>query len=187
MPARSIRPDLTPAQIVGVVVAGVPIIANLAQAFGVWTATPAELDALQQAGGFAIAAAGTLFVGDAAIRVGRNVAQARVDAAVHNAEGHREAAAAAATISAASSPSSMPVPPPGHFATTSTTIGVLDEADNGDNDVEAPGAGVVAVPGEELVDDETELAAPPPDDEHPDDDAVTSSVTPDVPDGEVAP
>jgi hypothetical protein len=168
MPARSTRPDLTPAQIVGVVVAGVPILANLAQAFGVWTATPAELDALQQAGQFAIAAAGTLFVGDAAIRVGRNVAQARVDAAVHNAEGHREAAAAAATIAAAST--STPLP--------------LERIAPAAGDVEAPGAGVVAVPGEELVDDETELAAPPPADEHPDDGAVTASVAPDVPDGE---
>lgn len=136
----SVRPDLTPAQVIGVAVAGIPILASITQAFGIWTATPAELDSLNQAGQWAIATSGVLFIGDAAIRVGRNVAQGRVDAAVHNAEGNREAAAAAATIATvASSPA--------------TTLGEPITGTLGE--VRTAGASP-------LVDDETELASPPP-------------------------
>lgn len=157
----SVRPDVTPAQIIGVAVAAVPIVANIAQAFGVWTATPAELDSLNQAGQWAIATSGVLFIGDAAIRVGRNLADSRVDAAVHTAEGHTQAAAAAARITVAAAPAPAPA-----------MLGEIDEAPT-----PTPPAGEL----DELVDDDTELASPPPDADPAIDDPAIGTRTPAVP------
>jgi hypothetical protein len=74
---RGQRPDLTPAQVTAVLVAGVPVLATLLTAFGL-----ADLDGRQQAaltdaltwGGVL---AGLLIGGDATLRTARNMADAR--------------------------------------------------------------------------------------------------------------
>ena len=60
------RPDITPAQII----AGVPILASLLRAFGVYDLSKEEQDALSNATTWAMA----LIAGDAVIRFGRNLA-----------------------------------------------------------------------------------------------------------------
>lgn len=60
------RPDITPAQLV----AGIPILATLLRAFGVYDLNKEEQDALSDATVWAMALLGA----DAAIRFGRNLA-----------------------------------------------------------------------------------------------------------------
>jgi hypothetical protein len=67
------RPDITPAQIVS----AVPILCSLLAAFGVWTPTPDQKDALEATVGWAAA----LVLGDAGLRVGRGLASAKKEAA----------------------------------------------------------------------------------------------------------
>jgi hypothetical protein len=78
---KTLRPDITPAQVVGLVVVGIPAVATLLRVFGVYDLTDEQIgslnDLLQWAG---IVAAG-LFVSDAGLRSARNVSQAKVDAA----------------------------------------------------------------------------------------------------------
>jgi hypothetical protein len=66
------RPDLTPAQ----VVAGVPVLANLLHVFGVFSLDAAQTDSLEKTIGYGMA----LVAGDAAVRIGRNLKDARVEA-----------------------------------------------------------------------------------------------------------
>ena len=61
------RPDITPAQLV----AGIPLLAELAHSFGVFTLSEAQQDSLEKAILWAIALVGF----DAVIRFGRNLAQ----------------------------------------------------------------------------------------------------------------
>lgn len=68
---RGARPDLTPAQIVG----GVPVLANLLHAFGVFSLTVSQQDSLEQTITYGLA----LVAGDAVVRVGRNIKDARVE------------------------------------------------------------------------------------------------------------
>jgi len=75
------RPDLTPAQLIGVLVAGVPVVANLLRAFGLFDATPEQEQALQDALSWGAVLAGLLFVSDAGLRAARNAADAKRDAA----------------------------------------------------------------------------------------------------------
>lgn len=70
---RGDRPDLTPAQIAG----GVPVIANLANAFGIFHLSASQADSLQATILYGLVLVG----GDAAVRVGRNLKDARVEAA----------------------------------------------------------------------------------------------------------
>ena len=84
---RGQRPDLTPAQVIGVIVGGIPVIASLLRAFGVYEASPEQEQALQNAVTWGVAAAGLLFASDAGLRAARNVADARRDAAVLAAPG----------------------------------------------------------------------------------------------------
>jgi len=60
------RPDITRAQII----AGIPILASLLRAFGVYDLSKEEQDALSDATTWAMA----LIAGDAVIRFGRNLA-----------------------------------------------------------------------------------------------------------------
>ena len=78
---RGQRPDLTPAQVVGLLVAGIPIIANLLRAFGVFDATPDQEQALTDTMTWAGIFAGLLFASDAGVRAARNAADSRRDAA----------------------------------------------------------------------------------------------------------
>jgi hypothetical protein len=75
------RPDLTPAQVVGVLVAGVPVIATLLHAFGVYDVSPEQQQALGEALTWGGVLAGLLFASDAGVRAARNAADARRGAA----------------------------------------------------------------------------------------------------------
>ena len=77
-----VRPSITPAQIIGLLVAGVPAVAKLLQAFGVYEMTGEQTQALNDALQWAAIVAGALFVSDAGLRSARNVATAKVDAAI---------------------------------------------------------------------------------------------------------
>lgn len=60
------RPDITPAQII----AGIPLIANFLAAYGVWSPSPEQQARLSD-----LLTWGFVLIGaDAAVRVGRNVA-----------------------------------------------------------------------------------------------------------------
>lgn len=67
------RPDLTPAQLA----AGVPILANFAHAFGMFTLSPEQTTSLHDTIAYGLA----LITADAVVRVGRNLRDARVEAA----------------------------------------------------------------------------------------------------------
>lgn len=153
-----LRPDVTPAQAIGLLVSGVPVVANLARAFGVFDVSPAEEDALKQALTWGSVIAGALFVSDAGLRAARNAAAARTETA----------AAIAATASAVGpAPDGAGVH---RFAATAAVEPVLEEAREftpeelaaiaSDDEVEDPE--VDAVPAGELPDDDEELRSPPP-------------------------
>lgn len=128
------RPDITPAQLV----AGVPVIANLLAAFHLFTVTQAQQDALTAS----IAWAGALVLGDAALRIGRAHADAKVNAA--------------ALTPAALPASTSPGGPDGAHA---VEVPLTPE------EIAAALAVVGANPSEttpSLPSDEEELAAPPP-------------------------
>jgi hypothetical protein len=75
------RPDLTPAQVVGLLVAGVPILANILRAFGVYEVSHEQQQALQDTLTWGGVMAGALFAADAGVRAARNAADAKRDAA----------------------------------------------------------------------------------------------------------
>jgi hypothetical protein len=78
---RGKQPDITPAQLVGVVVAGVPVVATLLRAFGVYDVTPDQQHALQDTVTWGGVLGGVLFASDAGLRAARNHADARRHAA----------------------------------------------------------------------------------------------------------
>jgi hypothetical protein len=75
------QPDLTAAQLAGVFVAGVPVIATLLRVFGVYNLNDDEQKALQDAVTWGGIVAGALFASDAGLRAARNHADARRQAA----------------------------------------------------------------------------------------------------------
>lgn len=79
---KGTRPDLTPAQIIGLLIAAVPALASLLRAFGVFDLTAVQTAALTEALQWAAVAASTLFVADAGLRAARNAAEAKTIAAV---------------------------------------------------------------------------------------------------------
>jgi hypothetical protein len=79
---RGPRPDLTPAQVVGVLLAAIPVIANLLRAFGLYDVSAEQQQALQEAMTWGGVVAGLLFASDAGVRAARNAADARRDAAL---------------------------------------------------------------------------------------------------------
>ena len=80
--ASTLRPDVTVAQKVAVIVAGVPIISNLLAAFDVFTVTAAQQDALSDSITWGGIVAAALLASDTGIRAARNHAQGKVDAAL---------------------------------------------------------------------------------------------------------
>jgi hypothetical protein len=78
---RGQRPDLTPAQSVGILLAGIPVLANLLRAFGLFDASPEQEQALGDAMSWGGVVAGLLFASDAGLRAARNAADSRRDAA----------------------------------------------------------------------------------------------------------
>jgi hypothetical protein len=75
------RPDVTPAQLVGLIVAGVPVLATLLRAFGVFDLSTEQEDALTNAVGWACGFGAVLLASDAGLRAARNAADSRRDAA----------------------------------------------------------------------------------------------------------
>jgi hypothetical protein len=76
-----LRPDVTPAQLVGVLLAGVPVAASLLRAFGVYDLSRDQQQALRDAGRWGAISAVGLFVSDAGLRAARNHADAMTNAA----------------------------------------------------------------------------------------------------------
>lgn len=76
---RGPRPDITPAQGLATVFAGVPIAANLARALGAGRA-PSDADAMKETIIWSGVVAGALVGGDAIVRAARNYASSRTEA-----------------------------------------------------------------------------------------------------------
>ena len=76
------RPDITPPQIVAMLVAGIPILAELLHAFGVYDISLEQQAALSNAVTWAGVFASALVGGDAILRVGRNLRSGQVEAAL---------------------------------------------------------------------------------------------------------
>lgn len=76
-----LRPDLTLAQLVALLSGGVPVVLQLLVAFGLFTPDAVQTEALNTATQWLGLMAVGLFGGDAAIRVGRNVKDGKVEAA----------------------------------------------------------------------------------------------------------
>lgn len=76
------RPDITPPQIVATVIAGIPIVASLLRAFGVYDLSIEQELALSDAVKWASVLAGVLISGDAILRTGRNLRKGQVEAAL---------------------------------------------------------------------------------------------------------
>jgi hypothetical protein len=76
-----LRPDVTPAQLTGVFLGGVPVVASLLHAFGVYDLSKGQQQALRDAGQWGAVSAVGLFLSDAGLRAARNHADAQVQAA----------------------------------------------------------------------------------------------------------
>lgn len=75
------RPDITKAQAAAGVLVGVPLVANLLRAFGVYDMSDQEQHSLTEALTWAVPFAAALVLGDAHLRGKRNEADAHVTAA----------------------------------------------------------------------------------------------------------
>jgi hypothetical protein len=75
------RPDVTPAQVAAVLVAGVPAVATLLSAFGIYELSKDQQDALAGVLTWSAVLAGLLIGSDATLRTARNVVDAKRDAA----------------------------------------------------------------------------------------------------------
>lgn len=84
-------PDITPPQTVAAVVAGIPILAELFRAFGVYDLSIEQQDALSNAVTWAGVLAGALIGGDALLRTGRNLRKGQVEAAIVSGQGPEDA------------------------------------------------------------------------------------------------
>jgi hypothetical protein len=74
------RPDITPPQLTATIVAGIPILASLLSAFGLYDLTPAQQEAMSDAVTWAGVLGAALIGGDAALRTARNRRKATVEA-----------------------------------------------------------------------------------------------------------
>lgn len=83
---RGDRPDITPAQIGGFLLGGVPVVAKLGQAFGLFELSEDQQQALSDAIQWGVIAAGAFIFGDAGLRASRNARDAKVEAATVNPE-----------------------------------------------------------------------------------------------------
>lgn len=80
MGSNASRPAVTAPQVIGVLLAGVPLVAQLLHVFGVYTLTPDQQSALRDVVTWGTVSAGSLFGADAALRSARNHAHAKVEA-----------------------------------------------------------------------------------------------------------
>src|SRR5687767_13893159 len=76
-----VRPDVTPAQLAGVLLAGLPVAANLLRGLGVYDVSKDQQQALRDAERWAAVSAIGLFLADAAVRSARSHADAQVQVA----------------------------------------------------------------------------------------------------------
>ena len=83
---KGTMPDVTPPQIIGLGIAGIPILAQLLRAFGIYDLDEQQQAALSDAVTWATVAGGALIGGDALLRTGRNLRRGNVEAAVVNAQ-----------------------------------------------------------------------------------------------------
>jgi len=74
-------PEVTPPQIAGLMIGGIPIIAEALRAFGVYDLSLEQQDALSNAVTWATVLGGALIGGDAILRTGRNLRRGQVEAA----------------------------------------------------------------------------------------------------------
>lgn len=78
---RGQRPDVTPAQVAAVLVAGIPAVATLLSTFGVYALTGDQQNALAGVLTWSAVLGGLLIGGDATLRTARNVVDAKRDTA----------------------------------------------------------------------------------------------------------
>jgi hypothetical protein len=78
---RGKRPDVTPAQLAAVLVAGVPAVATLLSTFGIYDLSNEQQDALAGVLTWSAVLAGLLIGSDATLRTARNMVDGRRDAA----------------------------------------------------------------------------------------------------------
>lgn len=76
-----LMPDVTKNQIIGILLGGIPVIANLLRAFGVYDLTDDQAKALEQAVIWAGGAGGLLILADSYLRSNRAKAVATIKAA----------------------------------------------------------------------------------------------------------
>jgi hypothetical protein len=74
-------PDITPPQIVAMVVGGIPLVAELLRAFGIYDLNLEQQAALSNVVTWAGVLAAALIGGDALLRTGRNLRKGKVEAA----------------------------------------------------------------------------------------------------------
>lgn len=164
---KGTKPDITPAQVIGLLIAGVPVAAKLGAAFAIFTLTAVQQAALNEALQWAAVVAGALFLSDAGLRAARNGAAAKRDAAALLAP----AAPATASVGAkgaagydaplhpgrsswgAHEPPAEAAEPPD----LTPVAAVASPVEAADGPLEA-----VDAEGEGLIDDQTEFDSPPP-------------------------
>lgn len=76
-----VRPDVTPAQVAGVLLAGLPVAANLLRGLGLYDVSKDQQQALRDAGQWGAVSAIGLFLADAGLRAARSRADAQVQVA----------------------------------------------------------------------------------------------------------
>jgi hypothetical protein len=79
-------PDITPPQIAGLIVGGIPILAELLRAFGIYDIGIAQQEALSNAVTWASVLGGALIGSDAILRTGRNIRRGQVESATVEAQ-----------------------------------------------------------------------------------------------------
>jgi hypothetical protein len=80
--STEVMPEVTRPQIIAIAIAGVPILATLARAFGIYDLSIEQEKALSDALTWAGVLAGSLIGGDAILRTGRNIRKGQVEAAL---------------------------------------------------------------------------------------------------------
>jgi hypothetical protein len=79
-------PDVTPPQIIGLAIAGIPILAQLLRAFGIYDLSVEAQAAMSDAVTWATVAGGALIGGDALLRTGRNLRRGNVESSIVQAQ-----------------------------------------------------------------------------------------------------
>lgn len=137
---RGSKPDLTPAHGAAILIAGIPILANLLSVFGVYDVSRDQQKALEDTVQWGALFGGLLIGGDAAVRAARNKATATIQAAAFN----------------------TTAGPPDAGAPASVTTTVEDTASGGSTTITTVDDDVDAHEGD-LPTDDDEFAVPPPD------------------------